>query len=310
MLNGGNLALAGGVGTFIGTTVGVDRVADAGAPGGFRVNQAQGHATITGTLSVTGAPGFFGIGQTTGGIVDGSLAVGALAMGANTFSSLNIGTSASGGQAQGSLIVGGGTLRVGNLQIGTTTGGTASGELVLDGATLEANSVLAGFGAGASAQLSFVNASADILDDLTLLSGELSLQRSLISVGDLLTFGDDANLRIGIDGLARGSEDGAIDAVHAILAGMLTADFSAFAFAADSMVFDLIRSGSADGISGDFGTLAFIGLAPGYVATAGVELDSVEVYRLHVARTSVPEPGTCVLFGIALAGLAFSRRKH
>ncbi len=310
VLNGGNLALAGGVGTFIGTTVGVDRVADAGAPGGFRVNQAQGHTNITGTLSVTGAPGFFGIGQTTGGIVDGSLAVGTLAMGANSLSSLSIGTSGVGGQAQGSLAIGGGTLRVGDLRLGTTTGGSALGQLALHDAALAADSVEAGIGAGATAELSLVDASANIIGDLTLLSGELSLQRSLVSVGGLLTFGDDAELQVGIDGLLRGTEYGAIDAMLAILSGMLTVDFSSLAFTTDTMVFDLLRSGSADGISGDFGTLAFIGLAPGYVATAGVELDSVEVYRVHVARISVPEPGTCVLFGIALAGLAFSRRRQ
>ena len=120
VLNGGNLALAGG-------SRYLHRHDGGGGPRcrcrrarGFRVNQAQGQVNITGTLSITGASGFFGIGQTTGGIVDGSLTVGTLAMGANTFSSLNIGTSGVGGQAQGSLIVGGGTLRVGNLQVGTT----------------------------------------------------------------------------------------------------------------------------------------------------------------------------------------------
>ena len=148
VLNGGGLALAGGTSIGIGTTFGVDRVADAGVPGGFRVNQAQGQVNVSGTLSFTGASTSLAIGQTTGGIVDGSLAVGTLAMGANIFNSLNIGTSSVGGQAQGSFSAGSGDLRSNGMGVGTTTGGTAQGSVALGGGGKLLGNNLGGFNVG------------------------------------------------------------------------------------------------------------------------------------------------------------------
>jgi hypothetical protein len=63
--NGGGLALSGGTQVYIGTTVGTDREVE--GPDVF-VSRGTGTVTIDGTLTFLGAPGFFGVGYTNGGI--------------------------------------------------------------------------------------------------------------------------------------------------------------------------------------------------------------------------------------------------
>jgi len=120
--------------------------------------------------------------------------------------------------------------------------------------------------------------------------------------------GDAAALMMAIEGPQRGDFYGAIDASVATLAGDLRVDFTGLLPFADTMVFDLLRSGSADGISGDFANLSFIGLLDGYSLLAGIELDGVEVYRLRLSRIEVPEPGSLGLLLLSLGTLgAFGR---
>jgi hypothetical protein len=126
-------------------------------------------------------------------------------------------------------------------------------------------------------------------------------------VGGFLAIGAGAELEIDIEGAVRGSEYGAIDARQAVLGGILGIDFTDFAPTADSEVFDLLRSGGADGIWGDFASLSFIGVQDGYSAVAGIELDGVEVYRVRLTRNSVPEPPSVALFLVALTMLAMTQ---
>jgi hypothetical protein len=263
--------------------------------------------TVDGTLRFTGAPGVFLIGSTNGGLADGSVSVGALDMGSNTIGALNIGNSAT-GQATGSMTVGGGTLRAGNVQVGATSTGSALGSLALESAVLEAGSVLAGINGGI-AHLAFTDSAAVVAEDFRLMGGSLSLTRSLLDVGDEFVLGDAAALQIAIEGPTRGDFYGAIDAAIATLAGELRVDFTGLLPFGDTMVFDLLRSGSVDGISGDFAGLSVIGLLDGYSLLAGIELDGVEVYRLRLRRIAVPEPGTLGLLLLSLGTLGvFGRR--
>jgi hypothetical protein len=301
--NGGGLTLAGGTGVYVGTTLGADR--EVAGPDVY-VSRATGTMSIDGTLRFTGAPGFFGVGYTNGGITDGAVSVGALDMGPNSIPTLLIGNSST-GQATGSMTVGGGTLRAGNVQVGATGTGSALGSLALENAVLEAGSVLAGINGGI-AHLAFTDSDAVVAEDFRLLDGTLSLERSLLVVGDEFVLGDSAALQIAIEGAARGDYYGAIDAAIATLAGGLQVDFTGLLPSGDTMVFDLLRSGSADGISGDFASLSFIGLLDGYSLLAGIELDGVEVYRLRLVRSQVPEPGILSLLLLSLGGLGVVAR--
>jgi len=205
------------------------------------------------------------------------------------------------------MTVGGGTLRADNVLVGTTSTGSAHGSLALTNTLLEAGSVLAGFSSGI-AHLAFTDSDGTVAEDFRLLGGSLSLTRSLLDVGDEFVMGDAAALQIAIEGPTRGDFYGAIDAAVAVLAGGLQVDFTGLLPFGDTMVFDLVRSGSADGISGDFANLSFIGLLDGYSLLAGIELDGVEVYRLRLSRIAVPEPGTLGLLLLSRGTLGVFRR--
>jgi hypothetical protein len=301
--NGGGLTLAGGTSTFIGTTVvGPDR-------NGGAFNTAHGTVTIDGTLTIAGPQNFFGIGQTNGGLVSGALSVGTLDMGANLIPSLGIGTSGANGQASGSLTAGGGDLRVGSLSVGTTNSGIADGYLQLSGADLSADNVSAGVGTGGTANIRLTNSDADVAGSFTLLGGQLVLERSLLSVGGLFTLGDGATLQIDVEGMLRGVQYGAIDANQAALNDILSVDFTNFEPFGNTMVFDLLRSGSADGIFDDFNSFMFTGLQSGYSVFAGIELDGVEVYRLRVTQQEpIPEPSMVVLLVSGMGAMVSLRR--
>jgi hypothetical protein len=298
---GGSLALANGTSSFIGSTLGPDRSLD-----GTRFNRASGAVTVGGTLNVA-AGNNMTIGFTSDGVADGALQVGALEM-AQAIASLQVGRSAQ-GEAHGLLSVGGGTLKVGSLFLGVSDGGTASGRLLLNQAGLQAERVQAGSGGG-RAELRLQDASATVSDDLSLLDGLLSLDRSLLDVGDQLTLGPAAEVHLGIDGLLRGVSFGAIGTLFADLAGALTIDLSGLVFGGGGAVFDLLRSGGVDGIHGDFTSVSFLGLASGYAAAAAIELDGgIEVYRLRLSQLDVPEPASLALTLLALGMLARRRAR-
>ena len=299
---GGLLTLSGGVNTVVGTTFGTDRVSD-GA--GTRINEATGVMRIGGTLTTAGDQGSLLVGRAFGGKVDGRLEVGTLAMGADRFGSVSIGTATT-GEAAGRVEIGGGTLRTGTLFIGNASGGSANGYLALRGADLDADLVLAGQDTG-TANLVLDASRATVATDFDLQNGLLSLDNSLLSVGDELRLGAGATLRLGIDALTRGTGYGAIDTVFAFLGGALALDFSELAFGAGSMVFDLIVA-SGD-IVGDFASLAFVGLDSRYLASTGIlAAGGDEIYRLTLTRADVPEPGGLMLALLALALLARAHR--
>jgi hypothetical protein len=254
-----------------------------------------------------GDPGFVGIGYTSHGAVNGSLVAGALDMDSARINNLSIGLSNS-GQATGSMSIGSGELRVGNLSVGNTTTGSADGTLMPQTAVLSADNVLAGFGPGGSGHFILRGSMATITDGFTLASGELSLDDSFMTVANAFTLGEDATLRIDVDGLLRAWEYGAIDAGLASLAGVLALDLADLLFVGNAMVFDLIRSGSLDGISGDFDSVIFTGLQDGYSAFAGIELDGNEIYRLRITRQAVTEPATLSLLLSALIAALVARR--
>ena len=287
----------------------LDRVADAAAPGGFRSNQGNGAIKVGGTLSITNTATSLFIGTTSGGIADGSVRVGSMAMAGNTLQHVDVGVSGAQGRATGALEVNGGTLRADSVRLGTTTGGIASGRLAVTNANLEANTVQAGAGGG-TAMLLLTDSQASVAQDMTLMAGLLGLERSRLRVGNNFTFGNDALLHVEIDGLTRGTQYGSIDALAAALDGRIEFDFGNLLFSGATAVFDILRSGGTNGITGDFDSFSFLNFSPTYTATAGIELDAgVEVYRVRLARiNAVPEPASVLLLLLGIMMLISARR--
>jgi len=242
------------------------------------------------------------VGRTGGGRVDGTLEVGTLAMAdGQRFSQVQVGTAVV-GEARGVLEVNGGVMRAGQMQVGVAQGGSAHGSLHLLGTDLEATALQAGTGGG-SAYITLENTQASFLDDFVLNTGMLSLDRSLLDVGNQFTLGADAMLRVAIGGLGRGTEYGAINASSAMLDGFLDLDFSTLAFVDATMSFDLVFG--AEIIFGDFKGFSYNGLATGYSVFTGIEaFNEASVYRVTLARAAnVPEPGTLLLLLVSLPAL-------
>jgi hypothetical protein len=219
-----------------------------------------------------------------------------------------VGVASGGGQATGRLIAADSDLTLGQLSVGGNFGGvSASGLIDLQRSVLRASAVSAGAGPSAAATLQLLDSSMLVDNEFSLAQGILSLDDSLLEVGGTLMLGSGATLGIDIDGLLRGDEYGAIDAALAMLDGVLNLTFDDLLAVSGLMTFDLIRSASANGITGDFDSVSFSGLPDGYFLTSGVVLDGVEVYRVQLAR--VPEPGTLLLLLGGLATLLVSRRR-
>jgi len=138
----GTLTLASGVNTLVGTTLGTDRVVEAGTA---FVNEARGKVELAGTLATAGDQAQLLVGRSFGGVVDGSLQVGTLAMGNDRFATVSVGTSTADGSAKGRIDVAQGDLRhSGALEVGQTVSGIADGAIDLG------NGALRGNGSGAS----------------------------------------------------------------------------------------------------------------------------------------------------------------
>lgn len=309
-------------------------------------DQANGSVQVGGRLR-TQDSARFAIGTTVGGEATGALQASRIEItpyGGNSWSSIWIGTSGSGGKASGilqagrfemaanakldQLVVGasnngtargelridGGNLRIGQLFVGETGSGgagSAQGSVQLRATQLTADDVRAGVGIGASASIGLMQSQAQVNGDFRLDNGELLLDDSLLQILDTLTLGSGATLQIDIDGLLRGTQYGAIDADLVSLAGTLAIDLGDFDFFGDSFAFDLVVSGGSDGITGDFTSVLIQGLAAGYEAHYGIELDSTEVYRLRLTReaATVAEPGTLALLLGCLVVSAGVRRR-
>jgi len=303
--NGGGLSVQGGTSVYIGTTVGSDRAVEGSST---YVNRATGTATVDGTLRVLGGGSNMWIGYTTGGEVNGSLNVGAFDTGANRIETLAIAIAGADGQATGELKTGGGNLNVGSLFVGIDNGGTAEGHLSVTDTLANIDRVVAGTGDSGTGTLQLVNSTMNVVEDFSLFRGELSLDDSLLAVGGNFILGEGATLRIDIDGIVRGAEYGAVNAGAASLDGILAVDLTDL-IVSGTIVFDLLRSSTLDGILGDFDNLLLTGLQSGYSAFAGIEVvDNVEVYRLRIASATVPEPGSIALVLACFAGMMVMRR--
>ena len=135
-------------------------------------------------------------------------------------------------------------------------------------------------------------------------TGLLHLDQALVALDDSITLGSGSTLEIDIGGVLRGTEFGAIDTALAFLDGILVANFTETPAIG---IYDLIVSGSADGISGDFASVIVTGIDLSLLSY-GIELDTVmgnvvEVYRFHV----IPEPGTALLVALGLLACAAMR---
>ncbi len=302
----GNMTVSRYLGIATATSVRVD---DSAAPGGVRFDRADATLRIGGALSIVEPFARMEVGTTVGGAVDGALQVGSMAMLGNQLSRVDIGTSDGNGHARGTVEIDGGLLRTDTLRIGVAAGGSAVGRLALARADLDATTVLAGGGVG-MANFTFSDSQSRVLGDMELLRGTLELERSALRVGNIFTLGAETSTRIEIDGLLRGSQFGSVDAAIARLDGQMEFDFGDLDFMGPSAFFDVIRSASVNGIDGDFDTLSFVDLVPGYRASAGIELDAgVQVYRVRLARAaSVPAPTTALLLLVAFTAIARMRR--
>ena len=141
--------------------------------------------------------------------------------------------------------------------------------------------------------------------------GTLVLNQSFVETGADLTVGENSTVIFHIDGLARGSEYGAIDVGQtAFLGGTALIDFSdGFDFSgALGSVFDLIVAGSFSYIdffgatvTTAFDTILFDGLIDGVVATASyLNENDQDIFRVTLNPEVVPLPSGIWLL---LAGL-------
>ncbi len=221
-------------------------------------------------------------------------------------------------------------LTIGRANVFFNNSAEAHGSLTVEGSTVN---VTGGFGDGSSAFIgsaggnftAFGTASGSLIltdsiftieNDLfvaqqgqlnSVATGEISLTRSLLDVGDMITLGEGSTLYFGIDGQLRADEYGAIDAGGmVVLDGAAVIEFGVgFDFASALGVdFDLIV---AEGFSGTFfDTVNFLGLDANYAASASIADVNSEAFRITISEfKAIPEPPALLLFGFGLVGLFF-----
>jgi hypothetical protein len=140
----------------------------------------------------------------------------------------------------------------------------------------------------------------------------LSVDASFLDIEGALLMSVGAETLLGIGGTHRGLGGyGAIDALEARLAGLVTVDFAGLVgFDLDSFDFDLISV--LAGFTDDFGTTQFLNLPDGYAVTFyGIMVEGEgDVWRVTLARVSVAEPGALALLLAGLAGLTLTMRRR
>ncbi len=146
-------------------------------------------------------------------------------------------------------------------------------------------------------------------------AGELSLTRSLLDVGGELWLDDGSEMRLDIDGFARGLEYGAIDAGTAQLDGNLSVEFNSVLTTPG--YWDLITLDAGSIFAGDFDSVEVLGVTAEAAWSLGFATDHYgqAVYRLEVTGglpdpASVPAPGAIGLLGVGLGVLSLHRRRR
>lgn len=150
--------------------------------------------------------------------------------------------------------------------------------------------------------------------------GVLSMNPSYLKTPALL-LGDNAVIRMELDGLLRQIEYSAIDvtagALVAQLNGLLEIIFTFEPLLPGTYDFDLIVTNDSNGITGTFDDVLIMGLPEGFNAFYGTTLNGMghEVWRLRISDgdptfvISTPEPGALLgIVGLACLGMMRRRR--
>ena len=337
-LQGGSL----NVGTTSGAAAATGTVTVAGGgatvTGGLTIASASGSGNASGQMTVAqgnvSAPGGLFVGYLSGTSPKSADGMFSLTSGQLTAGSVAVGQGLGAGTVTGDVRLSNVAGQVTSIQIGESfnASATVSGVMSLVNSVLTVDKFVAvgsSLGGPGNGTLSLVDsrlnvgstASTPSLEDDMFIgmgaggTGLLSLTRSLVDVGDFLSLGTGALLEIGMEGTTRGLQYGAVDVYGGLLGGSLQVEFG-FTPIFDEGFFDLIVSGTADGLSGAFSTIDIMGLDPAYRAWTEFALDSVggmdvEIFRLHVARAEIPvpePPAVLVLITTGLAGLGFLLR--
>jgi hypothetical protein len=341
-LQGGSLT----VGTTYGAAAatGTVTVAAGGATltGGLTIGSASGSGNASGQMTVAqsnvSAPGGLFVGYLSGASPKSANGVFSLTSGQLTAGPVAVGQGLGAGTVTGDVRLSNVVGQVTSIQIGESfnASATVSGVMSLVNSVLTVDKFVAvgsSLGGAGNGSLSLVDSRLNVgaaagtpsLEDDMFVGmgtggmGLLSLTRSLVDVGDFLSLGTGALLEIGIEGTTRGLQYGALDVYGGLLGGGLQVDFG-FTPSFDEGIFDLIVSGTADGLSGAFSTIDIVGLDPAFRAWTEFAVDSVggtdvEIFRLHVARAEVPvpEPPTALVLiptGVAGVGFLFRARRR
>ena len=258
----------------------------------LQIGTSSGSGDAVGTVEVgtgIGSVGLVVVGGNGSSASSGTpSAVGELIVNAGgiqgTGSDMRIGTNSAPGSAVGTVTVDGGISNFDNVEVGRTAfdaaAGTASGALTLTNGGLSATNLKVGVTEAPSSAIA---------------TGVLDINDNAVVITNDLLLGDGSNVMLDIQGL---SDFGNFNVGGGVLGGVLDVDFFFTPTIGD--FFDLIVSGSLNGLSGGFDSVNITGLAPATPITFGVALNSsnVEVYRLQIgeAGANVPVPGTLLLF--------------
>ncbi len=310
--------------------------------GSFIIGSASGSGNASGQMTVAqgnvSAPGGLFVGYPSGASPKSADGMFSLTSGRLAAGSVAVGQRAGAGTVTGDVRLSNVVGQVTSIQIGENfnAAATVSGVISVANPVLTVEKFVAvgsSLGGAGNGSLSLVDSRLNVgaaagtpsLEDDMFVgigtggTGLLSLTRSLVDVGDFLSLGTGALLEIGIEGTARGLQYGALDVYGGVLGGRLQVDFG-FTPSFDEGIFDLIVSGTTDGLSGAFSTIDIVGLDPAFRAWTEFAVDSVggtdvEIFRLHVARAEVPvpEPPTALVLiptGVAGVGFLFRARRR
>ncbi|WP_291298634.1 PEP-CTERM sorting domain-containing protein [Elioraea sp.] len=330
-----------GIGSFSGPLVATDQAVGTATLSGSSLTTSFLEIGVLGgqgSLLVSGAP-VPPNGQPVNGITANSVLVGSDGLSGNgsgvlTLQNAALTVSAAPGFA-GSMAVGlnGGDGTVlatassigvaGALSIGTSSfDATSRARMALEASTLTVGGGLGigSFQPGSRAELALADSTATVGGNMRVglsanggqLFGEalLSLDQSLLDIAGNLTMDIGAETWFGIGGTTRGLGGyGAIDALSAVLDGLITVDFAGLAdFDLASFMFDLIVT--EEGITSDFDAVTLLNLPTGYLASFGITGDG-DIWRVTLTQaTAVPEPGAIVLLLAGLAGLTLVMRRR